>query len=258
MKVLILGCGPAGMMAAHAASGVGADFIVMSKRRKSWMEGAQYLHKPIPGVSTSPAFRISYQLSGDADGYREKVYGKDSGVEVSPESLVGIHNAWDIREAYDRLWGMYNSAVQDMDIDHQILKSLITTWNPDVTISTIPAQVLCRDASHEFEFSEIWSTNELECALSDDTVLCNGNPRFKWYRASKIQGHTNTEWPYDQYPSKYNGRIWRVTKPISTTCNCFPHVHRMGRYGKWTKGVLSHHAWEEAYDLLLKQAILDM
>lgn len=250
MRLLILGCGPAGLIAAHAAYGRGVDFVVVSKARKSFMNGAQYLHAPIPGVSLADPFEINYELSGDVAGYRDKVYGPDSKVEVSPESLLGRHLAWDIREAYDALWGLYGSDVHDVEITPTVLSTLIKSWKPDEIISTIPAHILCHDGRHKFESEQVWATNELECQLPDNTVLCNGDPGSDWYRASKILGFTNTEWPHDKYPLTYNGQIWRVTKPIKTSCRCFPQVHRMGRYGKWTKGVLSHEAWDEANKIM--------
>ncbi|QKY79538.1 oxidoreductase [Streptomyces phage Lizz] len=250
MKLLILGCGPAGLIAAHAAYSRGVDFVVVSKARKSFMNGAQYLHAPIPGVSLADPFLINYEISGSVAGYRDKVYGPDAKVEVSPETLVGRHLAWDIREAYDSLWSLYGSDVHDVDITPTILSKLIKDWKPNAVISTIPANILCYDGRHKFLSEQIWATNELECQLSDNTVLCNGEPGFDWYRASKILGFTNTEWPHDKYPLTYNGQIWRVIKPISTSCRCFPDVHRMGRYGKWTKGVLSHEAWEEANKIM--------
>lgn len=255
MKVLILGCGPAGLMAAHAAAKFGANFAVYSKRRKSFMNGAQYLHAPIPGMSVSPSFTIRYQLSGDADVYRDKVYG-DRKVEVSPESLVGNHDAWDIRETYDRLWDAYSDSVFDEDITPERLHYLMRGWKPDLVISTIPAKILCHNSQHKFESEEIWSTDKSQIYLRENTVLCNGAKEFSWYRVSKIQGHENTEWPgsyrgyHGRIPGGAEGRLWRVVKPISTTCSCFPMVHRMGRYGKWTKGVLSHHAWEESCKLI--------
>lgn len=250
MKVLILGCGPAGLIAAHAAYNRGANFIVVSKARKSFMNGAQYLHAPIPGVSLKDPFEINYMLSGDVDGYRNKIYAEPEGITVSPESLIGRHQAWDIREAYDSLWNLYGSDVQDVDISPTILSSLKRQWKPDVIISTIPATVLCYNSKHKFGHELVWATNQLECTLSDNTVLCNGEPGFDWYRASKIQGFTNTEWPHRKYPATYNGQIWRVVKPLWTNCRCFPDVHRMGRYGSWTKGVLSHQAWEEANKIM--------
>lgn len=250
MKVLILGCGPAGLMAAHAAAKFNADFIVYSKRRKSYMNGAQYLHAPIPGATLTEPFKISYQLSGEVEGYRNKVYGDQPGVEVSPESLVGLHDAWDIRETYDNLWELYNSAVMDEDLDPGVVSHLMRWFRPDITISTIPARILCSNGQHKFEHELVWSSDVAKVVLRDNTVLCNGEPSFPWYRASKIQGHENTEWPHDAYPSDVEGRIWRVVKPLRTTCKCFPDIHRMGRYGKWTKGVLSHQAWEESYKLI--------
>lgn len=250
MKVLILGCGPAGLIAAHAAYSRGVDFVVVSKARKSFMNGAQYLHAPIPGVSLADPFLINYEISGSVAGYRDKVYGPNAKVEVSPETLVGRHLAWDIREAYDALWTMYGPDVQDVTVSPKILSKLIAEWNPDAVISTIPARILCYNSRHKFESEQVWATNELECSLSDNTVLCNGEPGFDWYRASKIQGFTNTEWPHDKYPLSYNGQIWRVEKPLRTDCRCFPDVHRLGRYGKWTKGVLSHEAWEEANKIM--------
>lgn len=247
MKALILGCGPAGLMAAHAAHRFGFETVIVSKARKSFMNGAQYLHAPIPGASLKDPFIIDYKLVGDVAGYRDKVYGPGSQVEVSPQSLIGHHPAWDIREAYDHLWRKYGAGVRDVHLNPFAIRRLLETERPDLTISTIPAKLLCHQrADHTFVAETVWATSELEIDLSDNTVLCNGEMDVSWYRASKIQGFTNTEWPGTDYPMGYGGRVWEVVKPLSTSCTCLPEVHRMGRYGKWIKGVLSHHAWEEA------------
>jgi hypothetical protein len=92
-------------------------------------------------------------------------------------------------------------------------------------------------------------------------VICNGIPidhdfpvSTGWYRTSHIYGHTNTEWSAENLvPSNrinQHGNVWRVRKPLYTTCPCWPLVVRAGRYGKWTKGVLTHHAFEEAVKIL--------
>lgn len=254
MKVLILGCGPAGLMAAHAARRVGAETVIVSKARKSFMNGAQYLHAPIPGVSLKDPFIIDYQLVGDVAGYRDKVYGKGFDVQVSPESLVGHHPAWDIREAYDHLWRLYGASVRDAQLNPFAITRLLHDELPDLTISTIPAKLLChKRAEHTFVAEHVWATSELELYLPDNTVQCNGDASVHWYRASKIQGFCNTEWPGVDYPMGYGGKVWEVVKPISTNCTCFPDILRVGRYGKWTKGVLSHHAWEEAVAAIAKE-----
>lgn len=247
MKALILGCGPAGLMAAHAARRFGIETVIVSKARKSFMNGAQYLHAPIPGASLKDPFIIDYRLVGDVAGYRDKVYGPEFEVEVSPQSLVGHHPAWDIREAYDRLWRLYGGSVRNVHLNPFAVRRLMETEKADIVISTVPAKLLCQQrAAHTFVAETVWATSELETDLSDNTVLCNGEPGVSWYRASKIQGFCNTEWPGVDYPVGHGGRVWEVVKPISTSCDCFPTIHRMGRYGKWTKGILSHHAWEDA------------
>lgn len=254
MKVLILGCGPAGLIAAHAVASRGHTPHIYSKARKSFMNGAQYLHAPIPDASKSDPFLISYEMSGSIDGYRDKVYGPGANVEVSPESLVGRHLAWDIREAYDWLWDKYGSSVRDWDASQEgALARLEYGSEPDLTISTIPAKLLCyRD--HEFRSTKVWATAHSAIELSDNTVLCQGEPMYPWYRASRIQGYENTEWPFDKRPTrveeKYGHKVWLVEKPTFTTCRCYPWVHRMGRYGQWKKGVLSHEAWDDTMKLI--------
>lgn len=251
MKILILGCGPAGMIAAHAAVKRGHDVSIASKPRKSRMNGAQYLHAPIPDANKKPSFVINYQLAGEVAGYRDKVYGPMSNVEVSPESLVGQHPAWDIREAYDWLWDEYKQLVTVWDASPDRLLSRMRSERPDQVISTVPAPLLCA-RKHAFESASIWATEFAHGEIRDNTVLCQGSPQFGWYRSSRIQGHQNTEWPllYRPTPDQAMSRIWEVTKPIKTDCTCFPAVHRMGRYGKWKKGVLSHEAWTDTNDLL--------
>jgi len=54
MRIAVLGCGPAGLMSAHAAmvaTESEADLAIFSTKRKSPLYGAQYLHQPIPFVS---------------------------------------------------------------------------------------------------------------------------------------------------------------------------------------------------------------
>lgn len=254
MKILILGCGPAGLIAAHAVASRGHTPHIYSKPRKSFMNGAQYLHAPIPDASQGEPFLISYEMSGSIKGYRDKVYGKGAAVEVSPESLVGRHLAWDIREAYDWLWDKYGPTVRDWNADgFRAIARLEQQVEPDLTISTIPAKLLCyRD--HEFRSAKVWSSDYSAIELTDNTVLCQGEPGFSWYRASRIQGHENTEWPHDAPPAGHGGsegpKLWLVEKPTFTTCRCFPWIERMGRYGRWQKGVLSHEAWGETMKLI--------
>lgn len=244
MKALILGCGPAGLIAAHAAVTQGADILILSKNRKSFMKGAQYLHQPILGVPAT-MFQVDYQLWGTGPGYREKIYGRKWDGVVSPDELVGFHNAWDIRETYDALWEMYKGAIVDWEASFGSLVQHIGHNKPDLVVSSIPRPLLCHDG-HTFRATSVWSSDT--CWLPQDqenVVVCNGESSPAWYRASRINGFENTEWPQNAKPPVTP--LWDVHKPIDHNCNCIEPAGvkfvSVGRYGEWKKGVLSHEAF---------------
>lgn len=271
-RVAILGCGPAGMFAAHAATGAGCQVDIFSKPRKSYMRGAQYLHRPIPGLSTQP-FKIDYRLVGSVAGYRDKVYGDDPDLPVSPQSLVGIHDAWDIREAYDNAWSEYGRSVRELDLDSDkgfeyLEEEIVGKY--DIVISTVPAKLLCYNEDHVFSSEKIWSTSYVKHVgifeekvgepMLDNVVICSGDPNDWWYRQSRIQGYENTEFPHTRKPvdrsmERGDGKsVWEVEKPVSTDCDCWPEIRRLGRYGSWRKGVLSHEAYYDTERWMLGEA----
>jgi hypothetical protein len=247
LKLLVLGCGPAGLMAVHAGIMSGHEVINVSKARKSHMRGAQYLHEPIPLATASGPFSVRYSLRGSPDDYRAKVYGDGYRGAVSPEDLPEDHLAWDIRGTYDFLWESYGSTVIEQNLVDPNKVSQILDWcKPDLTISTIPAPLLCR-SDCAFTNQEIWSNDMDVLSGEDNTVVCNGEKAPAWYRAAKIQNYTTVEWPSFSRPPIY---VHSVIKPLKTTCTCLRDIVRMGRYGKWEKGVLSHSAFFETIELL--------
>lgn len=248
-KVVVLGAGPAGLMAAHAALIAGHQVRILSKKRKSYMRGAQYLHAPIP-MTPAQMFKVTYDLHGSVDGYREKVYGPDPRIKVSPESLVGEHLAWDIRKVYDALWIMYGDNVVDTDFrDAQHVAEMID--GEEIVISSIPANLLCSNPAHTFSAERVWVTEMFRPESDQDNlVICSGNPDDPWYRSSRILGWENTEYPDSRKPPLSSDKVHEVLKPILTTCDCLPHVRRVGRYGTWTKGVLSHEAYYDTFAAL--------
>lgn len=238
----------------------GADVLIMSKKRKSYMNGAQYLHRPIPLTDAAvDPFKIHYQLRGEASVYRDKVYGVGSTVSVSPSTLVGIADAWDIRATYDQLWEMYSGFIQEVDLSDltgwgsvaNFLKAI--TPAPDVVLSTVPAHLLCeKSEEHVFRGVRVWATNVANFISPNDAeniVICSGFADQPWYRQSRVHGFMNTEYPEHARPPITEG-IWGVIKPISHNCTCAPEILRLGRYGAWKKGVLAHEAFYDTYELL--------
>jgi hypothetical protein len=270
-RVLVLGTGPAALLVAHVAKTIHdcADIHIMSRSLvRSPIYGCQYLHADIYGLDLRET-TVQYELIGDAESYREKVYGAGWMGSVSAEDLLGEHRAWDLRQAYDQMWERYfrhspehgglrfTPLVVTPDRLRQVTPALREDF--DIVISTVPANALClRPEEHTFASQEIWAAGdapELDrwapVSVGDDLVVCNGNPEPGWYRACKVFGSATVEWPVARKPP-YDG-VALVEKPLRTDCNCFPWIHRLGRYGAWRKSILLHDVFQQA-DLLLKVA----
>lgn len=267
----VLGCGPAGLFAAHGLVEAGWDVWIYSKKRKSHLYGAQYLHAPIPGL-TPPGdpIRIKYQLEGSVDGYREKIYGAMP-VKVSPEALEMEHDAWDLRATYDAAWERYSGDITQLVLSPHVLRGgeLSSPGDPpplneigfNLIVNTIPAPILCYQPDvHQFHAARVWAYGDAPdrgqfapYRPADGAVECNGTRDTGWYRASNIFDHVTVEWPVDRKPPLPG--VAEVTKPIYTDCNCyrdgtFPvRFVPLGRYGQWSKGVLTHHAYTQAANL---------
>lgn len=268
-RAAVLGCGPAGLFAAHGLVEAGYTVWILSKKRKSHLYGAQYLHAPVPGLTPVDAdpIEITYRLEGDVEGYRQKVYGAMP-VKVSPEALDMKHQGWDLRATYDAAWDRFQDDITHAELSPDALRGggRLGDWDLskggwDLIVNTVPLTEICyqRDL-HQFHAARVWAYGDAP-ALGQLTpfrpepgmVECNGTRDTGWYRASNIYGHATIEWPLNRKPPLSG--VAEVTKPIYTDCNCyrdgsFPiRFVSLGRYGQWQKGVLTHHAYTQAVQL---------
>ena len=254
MLVTILGCGPAGLMAAHAAAEAGADINIVSKRRKSELFGAQYLHAPIPDITDGDPVRVEYRLEGDSFAYKQKVYGPLWDGSVSPDDLPGRHDAWDIRQTYDRLWDLYSHNIVDVNISGGLIAAWLNSKEVPLIISSIPRPALCM-RGHTFGSQDIIAAGDapgrgirIPYNAPPNTVICNGNENPSWYRLSNIFDHHTAEWSMASLrtaPPVATAAV--VKKPLFHNCDCLAEVIHVGRYGRWEKGVLSHEAFNDTY-----------
>jgi hypothetical protein len=263
-RIVVLGCGPAGMIAAHAASLMGHDVSIISDNpQPSTMFGAQYLHAPIPKATDgSPRVYVNYVLQGTNNGYKRKVYGAlGRDLVSSPDALAENHSAWDIRYTYNRLWEMYGDRVTKGYIDGHNIDSIKGKW--DVIISSIPKISLCSSGfACNFKSVEVWASGEapewgkhIDINCPDNTVICNGRDLPTWYRVSNIYGRKTIEWGFAEGVGleETNGAAL-VRKPISNDCECHPEILRVGRYGKWQKGVLASDSFDQVTCYLRRRA----
>lgn len=262
MRILVIGAGPAGLFATHAAVQLGHDVTVVSKHQKSHLYGAQYLHAEVPGLTIPETFEVHYVLCGEVEEYAAKVYGETPPDFVSPQRLVGTHKGWDIRSAYNQAWDLYGSTATRMSIaGPDGLRSLLDLVGADITISTMPANLLCyQPQSHYFTARDAWAIGDAPDRgiqaprmVERNSVVCNGERDSGWYRASNILGYNTVEWPDERRPPIEG--VAKITKPVRTNCDCWAdtgRVWRAGRYGTWQKGYLSHFAYWEIKGALEK------
>lgn len=254
-RVAVLGCGPSGLFAAHALTQKGLTVDIFSRKRKSEMFGAQYLHQMIPGLSTSDSWiSISYELRGDSEGYARKVYGMRDVDFISPDRFGGQSVVWDIRQAYGAAWDAYSTNIEHIDtITPAWMKAMLNGAYRKI-YSSLPAPNLCDEPSHQFSAQRVWSIGDAPergvfspVQVPRNTVVCEGTPDVGWYRASNLFGYATVEWPQGRKPPIPG--IAEVMKPISTNCTCHldgrTKVVRIGRYGRWDKSELSHMAYQE-------------
>jgi hypothetical protein len=263
-RVVVLGCGPSGLIAALAAARMGCEVELISKKRRSEMFGAQSLHAAIPGLtSRAPDFVLRYSLAGTIDGYLSKVYGsvvpdRDG---VDPSEFERVKDSWDIRAAYNRAWSIFQDKIQNHVIGLDTMEALIAE-KPHLIINSVPAAALCAESTrHAFDSRQIWAVGDAPergvftpFHAPNNTIRYDGTPDTGWYRCATIDGYTSIEWPEDRRPPIEG--ISAVYKPVSNTCDCWTksktRVLRVGRYGRWDRRAVAH----EAYSLT-RQALGD-
>lgn len=259
LLVAVLGSGPAALFAAQAVYDTGNVLHLYARGERSNLYGAQYLHKPVPGLDCGERQTISYELRGTSGDYRRKVYGEGVSIQVSTEALPPQHDAWDIRSAYGHAWDRFSPLIRKTEIDPQWLETHGRLTMADLIVWTIPLSQHCV-AGHGFSSSSIWAQGDapdlgISCSVTVPpwTVIANGEDSPRWYRASNVFGHRTVEWPAGVKPP-VNGLV-RVRKPILTTCTCWTQlggapVLRVGRFGTWTKGELSHQGYDKTFAAL--------
>jgi len=252
MTIAILGCGPAGLLAAHAAQQRDIPYIVYSIREPSKIHGAQFLHEDIPGLTPEePDGMVTFEFRGTKEGYAKKVYG-DSSIDVSWDRYSGEVPAWDLRTLYDAMWRTHYDNIFDVEIRGEFIQKLLR--DEDLILSTINPLGYCQhqdDLSHTFSVQpiQVYQTSFIE--IDDNTVVYSGDPADTWMRCSRLFDDLSAECPGGSVmlPGE---RIARVNKPLFTDCDCYmeENFHRLGRYGEFKRGLLVNDAFHKAEGLL--------
>lgn len=244
MKVIVIGCGPAGLAAAHAAIGLDADVEILAPKSKTPQNGPLLMQRPIPGINTDHPDGTIRQIvvGGTILDYRYKLYG-DINIGINGDVLVPKYHAWRHETTYNKLWRMYSHIITNRLVGTEEMTTIHERC--DLVVSTANAKVMCKDASHDFTSKPVAITPYTSHPNQrDNTIVFNADPEVPWVRSSLVFGNPVTEWPMERRPS--GSRM--IHKPISTNCDCYPHILRTGRFGAFKNEVWVDTAYWDTYN----------
>lgn len=241
MNAAILGAGVDGLLAAHACVAAGLQPTVFSRKVKTKLGGAQYLDRPVPDLNnaTNPDTIIFHRVAGDELGYRRKVYGPGDDV-VEESEFVEVYNgmrepAWSLRRAYNRLWDMWEEEIVDKEITANFVRKVREDF--DLVFSTVPLMSICSHRNgnfHNFYLRQSLIAPVMLEKLVGDCVLWDGTKNRSWFRMSLVFGEAATEWATGA-PVPTMDKLMKITTPISSDCDCWPDIVRVGRNGAWSR-----------------------
>ena len=233
MKVIVIGCGPAGLAATHAAIGLGANVEIIAPKAQTPQRGPLLLQRAIPGINTwHPDGTIhQYVVGGSILDYRYKLYG-DINIGINGDKLVRKYHAWRHDTTYDNMWAKYHHLIDDRWVSPREMATLHERC--DLVVSTANTRAMCQDGNHSFVSKPVAIMPYTSFPNQPhNTLIFNADPEVPWVRSSLVFGAAVTEWPVEQAPSGAR----TIQKPISTDCDCYPHVLRTGRFGAFKNEV---------------------
>jgi hypothetical protein len=251
LSIVVIGCGPAGLAAAHAAVGLGCRVEVFAPKSKTPQKGPLLIQRPIPGINTDHPFGTVRQIviGGSILDYRYKLYN-DINIGINGDILQPFYHAWNHQVTYDELWRRYSGLIHDCLIRPDEM-NLLPNY-ADLVVSTANARNMCdrhpyppEYGGHEFISAEVLVTPRASYPdQEEDTIIFNAGDEFKWVRSSRIFGNEVTEW----LPGTEIDGARKIWKPISSTCDCYPRVLRTGRFGAWRNETWVDTAYWDTYN----------
>lgn len=241
MKVVILGSGLAGLLAAKAAEDCGVDFEILtaSKTSPPSFPGFTFLHDNC-GLPLVPEFVVVQRIGSpkiykEKRGYPPKVSTSWGGVNEEFTGTLG-YNPY---EAFTLLCGKYSGKMKELFVTRGILEDL--TNHCDLVISSLPLNQLCPEG--EFETVYGWLKREEGHSPSKiNTAIYSGSYEDKWSRRSSMWGEV-----WSEYGHFVEGGL-RVEKPISCKgIELNEKILLVGRKGTWDKREMAHHSYYKTY-----------
>ena len=235
MKVAVIGCGPAGLLAALAVEEAGHEPDLISRKQKSIIGGAQYIHESIPWLTDGMhSEEVTTVKLGTREGYAFKVYG-DASAKVELGSLQRADTGLADGPAVSEVVG---PILEPCARHHGRAPRVGARLMQDMIICSAPRWSVCRAPDvHEFHRQTIYLGHTQSIRLPENTIMYSGRAMDNWTRISNLFGANSVEWSDASWEPDHRPVI-AGAKPLGHTCDCHPEVKFVGRFGRWEKGAV--------------------
>lgn len=207
-SVAIVGSGPDGLLAAHAADICGWDFTVYSvgKYGDEPINPDEYLTEPIPGMTENITVVVDHHRIGTAEEYDEKIGFPDSLPIVSATNEDDWKDyAWDLQACYEKLKAAYFKHVVPASkwpgpINHNS-PFVEMLHESDLVISTVPRPMWAEKGSAiDFKYAKLWRKNDVFGPKENNVVIHDGSKDVGFCIAAQVFGRIVTYWPHNRKP----------------------------------------------------------
>lgn len=246
LKISILGNDLSALLTAHYATEMGFTYDIYASSASNPPAGSECLERRVTGFPLDQCEweRINSRKEGTSEGYSMKKFGL--GVDVPPVPGFpgrGSTHVLDATEVYWKLW--YRYATEQHQWLYQYSKDVFdddlgVLRHDSVSIfSSLPLRSLCKE-DHGFVSRQAWviedsDTSRCPVRLSSQTVIHDGTDCVGWYKAANIFDRCSVEWPaHEKSPKPPFPGVSKVEFPVSTDCDCFSDLIRVGTNGTWT------------------------
>lgn len=265
MRAVVIGAGPAGLLAAWGAMQEGAQVIILDAKPqyRPWtIFSLQYLHDPcglpekevrklwleydfIYSEADNKVFEHDELEELIANAYNRKLQRKEGDVNSTRFLWESPISVWSLKDAYKFLWDMCRRSVVQQVVTWDSIIAMAGDF--DVVINTAPLDLLRPDLEWPIRHGLIqmdWSPLDPH---PSDTCIYNLDPDVPWYRATKLDGGVATEFVSG---STAAAQPLRKVAAGGEIPDHPANVFFTGRWGSWDPTKLTHHAYQEAREIV--------
>ena len=243
MRVAILGAGAAGLLSAQALTDLGIEHDLFDKELPSISKakGLHYLHDncglPLRWITVH-----NYVLGVNEGEKPHEQYSRKLGTPLN-NSLVDLpafNAGYDFKQAIELLVKRHLDKVSVLEVTKETVPTLLEEY--DYVINTVPLpiifpQAVCKKVDRKVMKGRPEGIDKL-VGLNPNQVIYNIDEQVNWYRYSNVLGNEWTE--------VVEGGDFTISKIITTDFQSpDERIILQGRYGKWDRKFLAHHAYYE-------------